>query len=63
MSLEIEVSERGGAPGKPSYYAQLKGDPKILACGNTPNEAIGDLVYSHQKVFGVTITSFVKPKA
>lgn len=63
MNVEIEISERLNdwwidADGKeqPKYHAQIKGEPGMWACGRSPTAAIGDLVNSHPKIFGINVT-------
>jgi hypothetical protein len=56
---EIEVCERimSRRPnGRPRYHAQLKGRQGVYGAGDTPSDAIGDLVFSHPKQFGVVVT-------
>ncbi len=40
--------------GQPKYHASIRG-MKAWAAGNTPNEAIGDLVRCHPELFGVKV--------
>ena len=38
------------------YHACVEGHPEICGCGETRNEAIGELIRSHQDMFRIVIT-------
>lgn len=38
----------------PKYHAQLKDNPGIWACGDTPDDAVGDLIRHHPTNFNIT---------
>lgn len=40
---------------KDDYHASLEGHPEIWGCGKCPDEAIGNLIRSHQEIFQVGI--------
>lgn len=46
----IRVSKRGS-----DYHASLINNLKIWGCGSSITDAIGQLIFSHQKEFGVSI--------
>jgi hypothetical protein len=50
MIIEIEVSKR-----TEDYHACITDDPAYWGCGQTINEAIGDLVNAHADYFGINI--------
>lgn len=37
------------------FIAYIEGDRTIWGCGNTKNAAIGNLVSTHQDVFGIQV--------
>jgi hypothetical protein len=55
----IEVCERLGdhtRDGKPRYHAQLADHGELWGCGDTPSQAIGDLIRTHgQEHLGVRV--------
>lgn len=60
--IVIEVSERlmdywidHVGQRHPTYRAQIKGAHSHWAAGQSPDEAVGDLVRSHPERFGVKI--------
>ncbi len=70
-NIQIEVCQRLGdysrrmvcdAPNNncqmrefPKYHAQIAGHPELWACGDSPDDAIGNLVRCHSEKFGVEI--------
>ena len=39
------------------YYACLKGYPEVCGCGKSLDEAIGNLIRTHPKIFKIPITT------
>ena len=37
------------------YHACLAGRPGIRGCGKTPQEAIGDLIITHEETMGIEV--------
>jgi hypothetical protein len=71
MAVEIEVCERlmdyswrtvADANGRavserhPKYHAQIKGRTGAWACGESRDEAVGNLIRTHPEEFGVSLT-------
>lgn len=56
--IDIEVCERlmdRQPGGGPKYHAQIKGDPDLWAAGTSINDAIGNLMRTRPKRFGMEI--------
>jgi hypothetical protein len=51
VKIEIVVTQRTA-----DYHAALASNPKIWGCGQSEEEAIGDLVRSHPEMFDVTFS-------
>lgn len=48
--MKIVVTKRSD-----DYHACLDGHPEIWGCGETAEEAIGDLIKAHVDTFGITV--------
>ena len=63
----IEICERlmdRQSDGSPKYHAQVGGnEPSPWGVGNSPAEAVGNLVFCHPEQFGIEIREFSKPQA
>lgn len=56
--MKIEVCERildRTWDDKPKYHAQIENEPGYWGCGKSVDEAIGNLINSHPKTFGIKI--------
>jgi len=64
--IEIEVCERSKDDGKggrslflkqhtAAYHAQIASVPGFWGCGNSPDEAIGNLIKTHPEMFGLEL--------
>ena len=54
--LKIKVIRRTN-----DFHASVEGRPGLWDCGNTASEAIGELLLSHPREFGVDIETTWKP--
>lgn len=56
--MKIEVCKRfmdRTWDGKPKYHVQIKERPGVWGCGDSIDDAIGNLIRSHQKTFDIQI--------
>jgi hypothetical protein len=53
---EIRDGKVVGMREEPKYHAQIKGEPGIWAAGDSPDDAIGDLIAHHPERFGIKVT-------
>jgi hypothetical protein len=45
---------------QPKYHAQIKDQPGYWACGRSREDAVGELIRSHPKKFGINLVHIGK---